>query len=330
MEELRYRQICNYLDGKLSATEKKSLAQWRKAHSDNEQQFQEVKFLWQKIPSAKKGKVDLKIDVNAALAKVHQQLPKTATIIPLRKQIIRFVSAASVLFILGFIGWLTFLQPVEMIQVATLSNETKQIRLPDNSTVWLNENSMISYPKVFTKAARKVSMEGNIIFEVTHNPQQPFVVATNDLAVKVLGTKFNVQTRSEKNNSAFVHVINGKVQVQKESNTSEKILLTKGMTAQLNKGQLGLTNAFSSNQLFWATKTLVFKETSFKEVIVDLHQAYNIKVLLTNKDLLNCPVRGIFKDRSLEEVLATLQLIYGFDIEKINSQSLQLNNGTCN
>ncbi len=332
MEELRYQQICNFLDGKLSATPKKALAQWRKANRENEKQFQEIKFLWQKTRLAKKGQGELKIDVNAALTKVHQQLPKTTKVIPLRKRLLRFSAAASVLIILGFIGWLTFLQPIAMIQVATLSNETKQVTLPDNSTVWLNENSRLSYPKQFDNKTRTVTMTGDVVFEVTHHPQQPFVVTTNDLAVKVLGTKFNVQSDADKNTSAFVYVLNGKVQVQKKEAPSQKVLLTKGMTAQLNAqtAQLGLTDAFSSNQLFWMTKTLTFEGTPFKEVIVDLNQAYKKEVILTNTDLLNCPVRGTFTDKTLAEILATLQLIYGFDIEKINSQSPQLNNGICN
>lgn len=332
MEELRYQQICNFLDGRLSATEKKALAQWRKVNRDNEKQFQEVKFLWQKTRLIKKGQPDLKIDVNAALAKVHQQLPKTATILPLRKRLRRFSAAASVLIILGFIGWLTFLQPVEMIQVATFSDETKQVILPDNSTVWLNENSRLSYPKQFDKKTRTVNMIGDVVFEVTHNPQQPFVVTTKDLAVNVLGTKFNIQSDADKNTSAFVYVLNGKVQVQKKEAPTQKVLLTKGMTAQLNAQteQLGLTDAFSSNQLFWYHQTLVFEETSLKNVLQTINQAYNAKIALTNQTLLACPFTGKFKTKTLPEILETLKLIYGFEVKNIHSITPQLNNGTCN
>ena len=332
MEELRYQQICNFLDGKLSATQKKALAQWRKAHPDNEKQFQEVKFLWQKMPVVKKRKESLKVDVHAALAKVHQQLPQTAKVIPLRKRIMRFSAAASVLILLGFIGWMTFLQPVTMIQVATLANETKQVTLPDNSTVWLNENSRLSYPTQFDNVTRTVTMTGDVVFEVTHNPQQPFIVTTNDLAVKVLGTKFNVQSDNDPNTSAFVHVLNGKVQVQKKEELTQKMLLTKGMTAQLDAqtALLGLTNAFSSNQLFWMTKTLTFKGTMLKNVIQTLNQAYDADIELTNQTVLTCPFTGEFEANTLPEILEILQLIYEFEVKNIHSNTPQLNNGKCN
>ncbi len=331
MEEFRYQQICDFLDGKLSATEKKALTQWRKIHAVNEKQFQEVKFLWQKMPVAQKGKVGLKIDVHAALAKVHQQLPQTTKVIPLRKQIIRFSAVASILIILGFIGWMTFLQPVAMVEVATLSNETKQVTLPDNSMVWLNENSRLSYPKEFDTQTRTIAMTGDVVLEVTHNPQQPFIVTTNDLAVKVLGTKFNVQSDKDKNTSAFVHVINGKVEVQKKEAPTEKVLLTKGMTAQLDAQtkQLELTDAFSSNQLFWYHQTLTFKGTMLKNVLQTLNQAYDVNIELTNQTLLTCPFTGEFKANTFPEVLKILQLIYEFEVKNIHSNAPQLNNGKC-
>ena len=329
MEEFRYQQICDFLDGKLSTTEKTALSQWRKANQENEQQFQEVKFIWQKAMLAKEEQPLLKIDVDAALVKVQHQLPPSAKRVPLRRRLLKYVAAASVLLVFGLVTWMTFSPKMEIIQVATATNETKQIKLPDNSTVWLNENSRIRYPKVFAKAARHVSMEGNIIFEVTHNPQQPFVVTTNDLNVKVLGTKFNVQSKTEKNSTALVHVLNGKVEVQSKANPTEKVVLTKEKTAQLDQGQLALITSFSNNQLFWYHQTLTFEETNLQTVIQTLNQAYDTHINLSNKALSACPFTGIFKTKTLAEILETLQLIYGFELKAIHSPSPQLNYGKC-
>lgn len=329
MQKNNYQIILNFLDGKLSAEEKYTFAQWRKATPENEKQFQEVKFLWQKAAAAKKQKTSLKIDAKAALAKVHQQLPPTAKVIPLRKRLLKYVAAASVLILMGLMTWVNLFQAEEMVLVATLDNETKEIKLPDNSIVWLNENSTFSYPKTFANSARKVNMEGDVIFEVTHSPQQPFVVSTQDLAVTVLGTKFNINTANRANQIATVHVINGKVQVQKKDNPAEKVLLTKGMTAQLAQNQLATTNAFSNNQLFWYHQTLAFEQTHLKTVLQTLNQTYNTTIKLTNQSLLTCTFSGTFKAQTLPEILETLQLIYGFEIKNIDSTTPQLNNGKC-
>ena len=49
MQKNKYQIIINFLDGKLSAEEKKAFAQWRKATPANEKQFQEVKTTWHPI-----------------------------------------------------------------------------------------------------------------------------------------------------------------------------------------------------------------------------------------------------------------------------------------
>lgn len=328
MEELRYQQICDFLDGKLSTSEKIALNQWRKAKQENEQQFQEVKFLWQKAALVKKRQKKLTIDTDAALTKVHQQLP-AATVIPLRRRIIRYAVAVSILILLGSIAWSMFIPSVETIKIATLSNETKQITLADNSVVWLNENSTFTYPNSFDNKPRSVSMTGDVIFEVSHNPQQPFIVTTEDLTIKVLGTKFNVQSSSKINSASLVHVINGKVEVQAKANPIEKVLLTKDMTTQLEKGKLKFVTSFSNNQLFWYHQTLTFKETNLKRVIQTINQAYGTDISLTNKALYTCPFTGTFKAKSIAEILETLQLIYGFELKAIHSSNPQLNYGKC-
>ena len=58
--------------------------------------------------------------------------------------------------------------------------------------VWLNSDSKITYPLVFSGNARKVILTGGL-FEVTKNSGQPFIVQTENFNVKVLGTSFLYQ-----------------------------------------------------------------------------------------------------------------------------------------
>ena len=112
-----------------------------------------------------------------------------------------------------------FLKPAELLHIATTNNETKQITLPDESIVWLNENTSLSYPKKFKRSERTVQLSGDAVFEVVSNPEQPFMVQSEALAVKVLGTKFNVKVRKEITPS--VHVLHGKVEVNNQNTTND-------------------------------------------------------------------------------------------------------------
>lgn len=90
---------------------------------------------------------------------------------------------------------------------APMGSKTK-LHLPDGTLVWLNAGSSISYSQGFGINSRKVTLEGEGYFEVTHNDKVPFFVQTNNLEVKVLGTKFNFKDYKE-DTRAMVTLIEG-------------------------------------------------------------------------------------------------------------------------
>jgi len=67
-----------------------------------------------------------------------------------------------------------------------------QLKLPDGTQVWLNAASSITYPTAFAGRERKVRITGEAYFEVAKNADWPFFVEENDLVIKVLGTRFDV------------------------------------------------------------------------------------------------------------------------------------------
>ncbi len=66
------------------------------------------------------------------------------------------------------------------------------VTLADGSRVWLNAGSSITYPVAFTGKERNVSVNGEAYFEIAHDASNPFIVSKGKMAVKVLGTRFNV------------------------------------------------------------------------------------------------------------------------------------------
>lgn len=67
------------------------------------------------------------------------------------------------------------------------------MRLPDGSTVLLNEGSELSYSTSFGKQAREVTLTGEGYFDVQHNLSKPFKVLTGNVTTTVLGTAFNIK-----------------------------------------------------------------------------------------------------------------------------------------
>lgn len=87
----------------------------------------------------------------------------------------------------------------------TVPKGSKPIRLilSDGSQVTLNAASSLTYPTVFAKDSRTVTMTGEAYFDVAHLPaangsgNKPFLVTANNVKVEVKGTKFNLNAYEE-------------------------------------------------------------------------------------------------------------------------------------
>lgn len=87
---------------------------------------------------------------------------------------------------------------ISKITMATSIGENKTLTLSDGTKVTLNANTSLSYPEEFTGESREVSLRGEAFFDVSHNPDKPFMVATgNGMKIQVLGTEFNVKSYPE-------------------------------------------------------------------------------------------------------------------------------------
>ena len=61
----------------------------------------------------------------------------------------------------------------------------------------MNADSKLRFPTKFGKGERVVELEGEAYFQVVHHEDAPFIVKTSQMAIKVLGTEFNVSAYAE-------------------------------------------------------------------------------------------------------------------------------------
>lgn len=96
-------------------------------------------------------------------------------------------------------------------QAATESGGLRRLDLPDGSTLTLNASSAVDVQ--FSRSERRVRLlRGEAHFTVASNPARPFIVEANGVAVKAVGTAFNVRLQSA---SVDVLVTEGKVRVDR-------------------------------------------------------------------------------------------------------------------
>jgi len=67
-----------------------------------------------------------------------------------------------------------------------------ELRLADGTLAVLDASSSIRFPVAFNGKDRRVSITGQVYFEVVHNARQPFYVTVENQTIEDLGTHFNI------------------------------------------------------------------------------------------------------------------------------------------
>lgn len=116
-----------------------------------------------------------------------------------RKIIYRWISgiAATVLvcgFLLGTHLWNSRSGDINLEKVYASAGNSKMVILPDSTKVYLKPTSTLFYEANDFTHNRKVHLFGEAYVEVTKDAKHPFSVVCNNATIKVLGTKFNVQS----------------------------------------------------------------------------------------------------------------------------------------
>lgn len=193
-------------------------------------------------------------------------------------------------------------------------------RLPDGTIVTLNSGSKITFPKYFNGNKRSVHLIGEAFFDVKRDESRPFDVSFNNDEVRVLGTSFNINAYDKKGN-ASVAVASGRVAFAVSSIDSEMIL-TKGDMAVFNSELKQLSKRFfDEKEIFgWKDKLLFFQNKSLEEMIPTIERWYGVQIVKNGTFSNQETFTGEFEDKPLKEVLTGLSYLYDFKYEIKNDK----------
>jgi ferric-dicitrate binding protein FerR (iron transport regulator) len=212
----------------------------------------------------------------------------------------------------------------------------KKIVLPDGTSVWLNTNSKLQYDEaMLNKDRREVRLYGEAFFDVAKDKKHPFIIHTEKIAVKVLGTAFNIKAYPG-DAVTETTLIRGLIELSLNSDPQRKILLRAKEKLALNESVLNEHNDKSvappiHNQLVieniepveisnkdyieetsWLQNKLVFKDESFEELVPKLEKWYNVTFKINNKTAAGYRFTGILENETLTQALTEMQIIRPF------------------
>lgn len=257
-------------------------------------------------------------------------------------------AAASVMLLLTLAAGFFWLRKEEKISLVSISpakdsvivaqnGERKKLMLPDSTTVYLNSGSSLTYDKDFGNGNRVVWLNGEAFFEVTKDAAHPFLVNTQRMTIKVLGTVFNVKAYNTMEDIETT-VVEGKVEVSLNDNKDKKVVLLPNEKIALKNNEIqketlpveSPVSEFSyevktvkpvvkevnvPEEIAWIKEKVVFSDEPFELVALKMERWYDVHIHFENEKMKTILMTGDFDKIDIQQALKILQMMVNFKYE---------------
>jgi ferric-dicitrate binding protein FerR (iron transport regulator) len=342
MQELEQKDIieliAGYLTGQSNDEQFDALNAWIKADRRNKQYFDDMRELWLAAPVAFPGKPFHK---EAAYRLFLSRSRKKVPVKPVKERpaahirLVRMAAAVVAGFMLGAFYVFQTNKPDVPSQVASQYDvivphgSRSRVVLADGTGVWLNAGSRLRYATDFGQNSREVYLEGEGYFDVAKDTARVFVVKTDKLDIKALGTSFNVKAYPGEENIETV-LIEGKVSIgDVELAPSEKLVYTrkdqktviekKAAVVKPAANDVGSSPVKPSAKVIetpvdptiytsWKDDLWRIESETLGSFAVKLERRYDVKIRFADRGTQSLSINAAIRDESLEQVLRFLQL----------------------
>ncbi len=194
------------------------------------------------------------------------------------------------------------LATTSFLQIKNEQTTAQTYTLSDSSKVALEPGSVLLYPADFGKLERTVHLRGDAEFDISHQPDRPFIVYADQLVARVLGTRFKVFRLGSQTE---VSVLSGKVSVSKRKNFDKKkldnavvLLPNQHASYDVRKGDLMKSIVEAPIVLHQPEQSdeLVFEETPISRVFSQLEKTYGISIVYDEAVFKNCTLNATLTD----------------------------------
>ena len=249
--------------------------------------------------------------------------PHIRCLFPTRMRIL--AAAAAVILLCLSVGTVyLYMQPTSLQTVSTMT-ETRNVILPDGSSVLLNRHSSLSYPKRFKSDNREVQLTGEAYFEVSKDQKHPFIVQTEHINVQVLGTHFNVDAYPD-NPDVKTTLLTGSVAVSNKNN-SVRMVLKPNEVAIYNKVEQKLTRKVLENagdEISWRHGEFIFDDLPLQEIARELSNSFGTTIHIADSTLQNYRITARFRNgEDLDAILSVLHNAGYFNYSR-NTQQITI------
>jgi transmembrane sensor len=341
------------LAGEASEEELGELEQLLRTHPDLHVSIQTITDLWQHQPQSQ-DQASLDTSYRQHIARMQEmgipigQAPDDNALLlegsrkPSRRRSVLWTAASVTMIALAcFFYWWKSPASTKMTALAeksppseiiTRQGSRTRVQLPDGTHVWLNAGSKLTYDKEFNSSRREVTLTGEGYFDVVRNEKKPFIIHTEKMDVKVLGTRFNVKSypNDKATEAALIH---GSIEVSLKDRPLEKIILkpNEKIVVANRDTFLSVSNGPRSQkanleplvaikhltyqkedssiiETSWLDNKLVFEDESFKDLALKMERWYGVSIIFKDEKTAAMRFTGAFESETIEDAMRALKI----------------------
>jgi transmembrane sensor len=187
--------------------------------------------------------------------------------------------------------------------LSTAKGQTYRVILPDGTQVWLNAASSLTYPTSFSNLNRKVILNGEGYFEVAKDRSHPFIVATNQQEITVLGTRFNINAYTNEN-AIRTTLLEGSIKLKVKN---KETMLKPGQQSVVFDSQLKTLDIDTALSTAWKNNNLMFDGERIDYIMRMIERWYNVEVIYKSPISNEKFYGSVSRQENVLEVLKTME-----------------------
>jgi len=298
--------IILYLTDKATPAQRESLEVWLKESEHNQWVFRQVEAAWR---SRERTQPDQRLRDRrdaiwrAGTMSVLEHEPRHTVMSSVGR-----IAAAVVILVAAVLGaqrWLNFGEatPPAIVDLANGAGVKSSHTLADGTEIWLNSNSRLRYPEVFSDTMRWVELVGEAFFDVKPDPERPFVVRAGKTMTHVLGTSFNVEAYQQ---AEFLKVslLEGKVKVLNDQALKiSELEPGQQLLFSPQRDEFSVQRFDYANTFGWKDGVLTFDGVDFESFRNTLERWYGVNIKVMGSPGGDWQIRARYENESLENVM---------------------------
>lgn len=238
-------------------------------------------------------------------------------------------------------------------EITVPSGSKIKIVLSDSSVVWLNSESKLTYPDHFSEKSREVLLEGEAFFDIAKSSHIPFYIRTNDINIKVLGTRLNVKAYPEED-IVETTLISGNILIEENIESelnkekirlisqqkaiyikeSQRLMLAKKESSKSQSPEVkDEVNVLTNNCMqkyqdividtSWKDNKLIFRDEHFTTLVKRIERWYDVEIKIMDEEIYNYRFTGSLENETVEQALNAFKIASSLDY-RINKNQVEV------